>query len=65
MSMRSESQVAVGVLMILGGLVLLYLLRGVFYTLIVLVLGFVGVIIGLLLFLGGIAMIVFSGRRRW
>jgi len=51
--------------MILGGILLLYFLRDILWTLIVFVLGFFGVVIGLVLLLGGIAMVAFSGRRGW
>jgi len=63
--MRSNSQLFIGIVMILGGIVLLYLLRDILWTLIVFVLGFFGVVIGLVLLLGGIAMVAFSGRRGW
>jgi len=49
----------------LTGLVLLYLLRKVLVDLIVLILGFVGVIIGLGLVVGGLGMIFWGGRGRW
>ena len=58
-----RSQAVFGVVLVLAGLVILYLLKGVFYDLVVLVLGFIGVVIGLALVLGGLAMIFWSGRR--
>jgi hypothetical protein len=58
-----QSQAVLGVVLVLVGLVLLYVLRGVFIDLIVLVLGFAGVVIALVLIFGGLAMIFWSGRR--
>jgi hypothetical protein len=59
-----ESTDVIGIVLVLFGLVLLYLLRGVFFQLVVLVLGFLGVVIGLALVFGGLAMIFWS-RRKW
>jgi hypothetical protein len=58
-----RSQTILGLVLVLVGLALLYVLRGVFIDLIVLVLGFVGVVIALVLIFGGLAMIFWSGRR--
>ena len=58
-----RSQTILGLVLVLVGLVLLYVLRGVFIDLIVLVLGFLGVVIALVLIFGGLAMIFWSGRR--
>ncbi len=58
-----RSQTVLGLVLVLVGLALLYVLRGVFIDLIVLVLGFVGVVIALVLIFGGLAMIFWSGRR--
>ena len=60
--MRSETIFGVG--LVLAGLVLLFILRGVLFQLILLVLGVIGVILGLVLVLGGLAMIFWS-RRGW
>jgi hypothetical protein len=49
---------------VLVGLALLYVLRRVFVDLILLVLGFLGVLLALVLIAGGLAMILWS-RRRW
>jgi len=57
-------QPILGLVLVLAGLVLLYVLRGVFVDLILLVLGFLGVLLALVLILGGLAMIFWS-RRRW
>jgi hypothetical protein len=59
-----RSQQILGVVLVLAGLVLLFVLRGVFIDLIVLVLGFLGVVLAFVLILGGLAM-VFWSRRRW
>ena len=59
-----RSSVVTGLVLLLAGLVLLYVLRGVFVSLIVLVLGFVGVILALALIVIGLGMI-FWPRRRW
>jgi len=58
-------QVILGVVLVLVGLALLYLLRGVFYDLILLVIGFLGVVLAFVLILVGLAMISWSGRRGW
>jgi hypothetical protein len=58
------SRVLLGVVLLVAGLVLLYLLRGVFFDLILLVLGFLGVLLAFALIAGGLAMIFWS-RRRW
>jgi hypothetical protein len=59
-----RSQAVLGFALVLVGLVLLYVLRGVFVDLILLVLGFLGVLLALLLVAGGLALI-FWPRRRW
>ena len=59
-----RSQAILGAVLVIVGLVLLYLLRRVLVDLIVLVLGFLGVILALILVLGGLAMIFWS-RRPW
>ena len=58
-----QSQTVLGLVLFLVGLALLYVLRGVFIGLILLVLGFFGVIIALVLIFGGLAMMLWSGRR--
>jgi hypothetical protein len=60
--MRSSG--VLGVLLILVGLVLLYLLRGVLLQLIILVLGFIGIAIAFVLIVGGLVL-VFWGSRGW
>ena len=57
-------QQIVGLVLVLAGLVLLYVLRGVFVDLIVLVLGFLGVLLAIVLVVAGLAM-VFRSRRLW
>jgi hypothetical protein len=59
-----RSQVVFGLVLVLAGLVVLYLLRGVLFDLILLVLGVLGVLVGLGLVFGGLAMIFWS-RRAW
>jgi hypothetical protein len=59
-----RSQAVLGVVLVLVGLALLYVLRKVFVDLILLVLGFLGVLLALVLIAGGVAMILWS-RRRW
>jgi hypothetical protein len=59
-----RSQAVLGVVLVLVGLVLLFILRRVFVDLILLVLGFLGVLLAFVLILGGLAM-VFWSRRRW
>jgi len=59
-----RSQPILGLVLVLAGLALLYVLRGVFISLVVLVLGFLGVLLALVLIAGGLAMIFWS-RRRW
>jgi hypothetical protein len=59
-----RSQAVLGFVLVLVGLVLLYILRRVFVDLILLVLGFLGVLLALVLIAGGLAMILWS-RRRW
>jgi hypothetical protein len=59
-----RSQAVLGFVLVLVGLVLLYVLRRVFVDLILLVLGFLGVLLALVLIAGGIAMILWS-RSRW
>jgi hypothetical protein len=60
--MRSQS--ILGFVLVLAGLVLLYVLRGVLLDLILLVLGFLGVLLAIVLVAGGLALI-FWPRRRW
>jgi hypothetical protein len=59
-----RSQAVLGFVLVLVGLVLLYILRRVFVDLILLVLGFLGVLLALVLIAGGVAMILWS-RGRW
>jgi len=59
-----RSQAVLGLVMVLAGFVLLVLLRGVLFQLVLLVLGVIGVLLGLVLVFGGLAMIFWS-RRRW
>jgi hypothetical protein len=59
-----RSQVILGVVLVIAGLVLLYVLRGVLVDLILLVLGFLGVLLALGLIAGGLALIFWS-RRAW
>lgn len=59
-----RSQPILGLVLVFVGLALLYVLRGVFISLILLVLGFLGVLLALVLIAGGLAMIFWS-RRRW
>lgn len=59
-----RSGAILGVVLVLAGLLLLFILRGVLLQLILLVLGVIGVFVGLVLVLGGLAMIFWS-RRRW
>ncbi len=58
-----RSQAILGVVLVLAGLGVLYLLRKVFLDLILLVLGFIGVLVGLGLVAGGLAMLFWSQRR--
>jgi hypothetical protein len=60
--MRPQS--VLGLVLVLAGLALLYVLWGVFVSLVLLVLGFLGVLLALVLIAGGLAM-VFWSRRRW
>ena len=65
---RMKSQTVLGLVVFLGGLLLLYLLRGALVSLIVLVLGFLGIVIAFVLIVVGLAMMFSSGRRwtiRW
>jgi hypothetical protein len=57
-------QPVLGLVLVLAGLALLYVLWGVFVSLVLLVLGFLGVLLALVLIAGGLAMILWS-RRRW
>jgi hypothetical protein len=59
-----RSQAVLGFVLVLVGLALLYVLRRVFVDLILLVLGFLGVLLALVLIAGGLVMILWS-RRRW
>jgi hypothetical protein len=58
-----RSQALLGLVLVLVGLALLYTLRGVFISLVLLVLGFLGVLLALVLVAGGLALIFWSGRR--
>jgi len=58
-----RSQVVLGVVLFLAGLVLLYLLRGFILDVIVLVLVILGLLVALALIFGGLAMIFW--RRAW
>jgi len=58
-----RSQALLGLVLVLVGLALLYVLRGVFISLVLLVLGFLGVLLALVLVVGGLALIFWSGRR--
>jgi hypothetical protein len=60
-----RAQAVLGVFLILAGLALLYLLRRLFFELIVLAIEFIGIVIALTLIVVGIGMLVFSSRRRW
>lgn len=57
-------QQILGLVLVIAGLVLLYLLRGVFVDLILLVLGFLGVLLALVLVVAGLAML-FRSRSLW
>ena len=59
-----RSTAVVGVLLIVFGLVLLYLLGGLVLHLIILLLGFIVVVFAVLLILGGLVM-VFWRSRGW
>ena len=59
--MRSQS--VFGLLLVLVGLVLLYLFRGVFVQLVYLVIGFLIVLLALALIVIGLGMLFFGGRR--
>jgi hypothetical protein len=60
---------AAGVILVLLGLATLYLLREPLFGLIVLVFEFIGIVIGFILLLAGLALIFgggfWSSRRRW
>ena len=61
-----RSQQVLGIVMLLAGLVLLYLLRGTVFQLILLVIGFLGVVLAVILIVAGLGMVLFGGRRwRW
>ena len=59
-----RSQQIFGLVLVLAGLALLYFLRGVFISLVLLVLGFVGVLLAFVLIAAGLATIFWS-RGRW
>ena len=59
-----RSQVILGVVLLLTGLVLLYLLRGLLFDLVILVLGFIGLVVASALIVGGLGLIFWS-RRAW
>jgi hypothetical protein len=60
--MRSQS--ILGFILVLAGLVLLYFLRRVLLDLILLVLGFLGVLLAIVLVVGGLALIFWPRRRK-
>jgi hypothetical protein len=60
-----RAQAVLGVFLVLAGLVLLYILRRLFFELIVLAIEFIGIVIAFTLIVVGIGMLVFSSRRRW
>jgi uncharacterized protein YjeT (DUF2065 family) len=60
-----RGQAVLGVFLILAGLAVLYLLRRLFFELIVLTIEFIGIIIAFALIFVGIGMLLFSSRRRW
>jgi hypothetical protein len=60
-----RAQAVLGVFLILAGLALLYILRRLFFELIVLTIEFIGIVIAFTLIVVGIGMLVFSSRRRW
>jgi len=59
-----RSQGVLGFVLVLAGLALLYVLRGVFVDLVLLVLGFLSILLDLVLVAGGLATSFWS-RRRW
>jgi hypothetical protein len=59
-----RSQVILGVVLLLSGLFLLYLLRGLLFDLIILALEFIGLLIAFAFIVGGIGLIFWS-RRGW
>ncbi|HUH99477.1 MAG TPA: hypothetical protein VLY65_00400 [Nitrososphaerales archaeon] len=59
-----RSNAILGVVLVVVGVVLLYVLRHVLVDLIVLVLGFLGVLLAFVLIAGGLAL-VFWPRRGW
>ncbi len=59
-----RGRAVIGVVLVLTGIVLLYLLRRLFVELVVLAIGFIGIIIGVAFIVGGLAMI-FMPRSRW
>ncbi|HEV2390299.1 MAG TPA: hypothetical protein VGS04_06195 [Nitrososphaerales archaeon] len=59
-----RQQQVLGLVLLVAGFLLLYFLRGVFVELILLVLGFLGVILAIILIVVGLAM-VFATRRPW
>jgi uncharacterized protein YjeT (DUF2065 family) len=60
--MRSHQ--VLGVVLLIMGLAILYLLRGTLETLIVFILDFLGVLLGIVLILVGLALLFFR-RRVW
>ena len=59
-----RSRILAGLLLLLLGLGLLYVLRHVLVQLIVLVLGFIGVVVALALIAGGLGLILWPRGRR-
>jgi hypothetical protein len=59
-----RSQVILGAVLFVVGLVLLYLLRALLFELIIFVIGFVGLIVAFAFVFGGLALIFWS-RRDW
>jgi hypothetical protein len=60
-----RAQAVLGVFLILAGLAVLYILRRLFFELIVVTIEFIGIVIAFTLIVVGIGMLVFSSRRRW
>jgi hypothetical protein len=58
-----RSQAVLGIVLLIAGLALLYVLRGVFIDLVLLVLGFLGVLLAVVMVVGGLALIFWSGHR--
>jgi hypothetical protein len=56
-------QPVLGLVLVVAGLALLFVLWGVFVSLVLLVLGLLGVLLALALIAGGLAMVFWSRRR--